>query len=899
MEDERKNPEQLLVAVNREEYEKHRGHLKIFFGYAAGVGKTYAMLQAAHAARQRGIDVAIGYVEPHARPQTSELLHGLEKIPNLVTEYNGITLREFDLDAAIKRKPTLILVDELAHTNAKGCRHVKRYQDVEELLKAGIDVYTTVNVQHIESLNDIVAAITGIMVRERVPDAVFDNASQVELIDIEPQELLERLQSGNVYKAEQAEKATENFFQIENLIALREIALRRCADRINTLSEEARIKSGGDYHTDEHILVCLSPAPSNMKIIRTAARMAKAFRGTFTALYVETSDFAVMDEENKKRLRSNMRLAEQLGAKVETVYGEDVPFQIAEFSRLSGISKIVIGRSNATKRFLFGKPALTEKLISQAPNMDVHIIPDSTSDMAYRAKRVRHKSEHILNAADTIKSIAMLMVSSIVGYGFWRLGMSESNIIMMYILGVLITSVITTHQVYSLVSSIISVFVFNFLFTEPRYTLLAYEKDYPVTFITMFVAAFLTGSLAIRLKRQAAQAAQAAFRTKILFDTNQLLEKAREKEQIITVTATQLMKLLNKNMVIYLADKGTLSAPKFFSADGGNMCEEYLSENEKAVAFWVLNNNKHAGATTDTLSDAKCLYLSIRTSSEVYGVIGIVIHEKPLDAFENSILLSILGECALALENEKNAREKEEAALLAQKEQLRANLLRSISHDLRTPLTSISGNASNLLSNEEKFDIETKKHLYADIYDDSMWLINLVENLLSVTKIEEGRLNIRLQAELLDEVITEALQHVSRKKNEHIITYKASDDFILIKADARMIMQVVINIVDNAIKYTQKESEIVITTKKMDNKAIVSIADNGPGIPDEMKTLVFDMFYSGAKNLADSRRSLGLGLSLCKSIIAAHGGELELTDNVPHGAVFTFSLPIEEVNLNE
>lgn len=876
-----------------------KGHLKIFFSYAAGAGKTYAMLQAAHVAKDRGIDVVAGYVETHGRPQTMESLHGLEQLSNFRTGYNGTSLREFDLDAALKRKPTLILVDELAHANPKGCRHAKRYQDVKELLKAGIDVYTTVNVQDIESLNDIVSAITGIKVSERVPDTVFDNASQVELIDIEPQELLERLQSENVLEERKSEKEIESFFQIENLIALRELALRRCADRINTLSEEARIKSGGDYHTDEHILVCLSPAPSNMKLIRTAARMAKAFRGNFTALYVETPDFAKMDEEDKKRLRNNMRLAEQLGAKVETIYGEDVPFQIAEFSRLSGISKLVIGRSTATKRFLLGKPTLTEKLISQAPNMDVHIIPDSTSDIAYRVKKARRKSEHILNVADIIKSIGMLVVSSVIGYGFWRLGMSESNIIMMYILGVLITSVITTHQVYSLVASIISVFVFNFLFTEPRYTLLAYEKDYPITFITMFIAAFLTGSLAVRLKRQAAQAAGAAFRTKILFDTNQLLERAKEKEQIITVTATQLIKLLNKDMIIYLADKETLSEPKVFATDGEKEKAEYLTEEEQSVALWVFHNNKHAGATTDTLSDAKCLYLSIRTSSEVYGVIGIVIPDKPLDAFENSILLSILGECALALENEKNAREKEEAALIAQKEKLRANLLRSISHDLRTPLTSISGNASNLMSNEERFDIETKKHLYADIYDDSMWLINLVENLLSVTKIEEGKLNIRLQAELLDEVITEALQHINRKKDEHKIIYKASEEFILVKVDARMIMQVIINIVDNAIKYTQRESEIVISVKKIQNKAIVCIADNGPGISDEMKPLVFEMFYSGAKSIADSRRSLGLGLCLCKSIITAHGGELELSDNIPHGAVFTFTLPIEEIDLHE
>lgn len=899
MDEKRRNPDQLLAAAAREEYEKHRGHLKIFFGYAAGVGKTYAMLQAAHAAKQRGIDVVAGYVEAHARPQTTELLHGLEQIPNLVTEYHGIELREFDLDAAIRRKPTLILVDELAHTNAKGCRHTKRYQDVEELLKAGIDVYTTVNVQHIESLNDMVAAITGIMVRERVPDTVFDNASQVELIDIEPQELLERIQSGNVYREEQAKRASKNFFQIENLIALREIALRRCADRINMLSEEARIKNGGDYHTGEHILVCLSPAPSNTKIIRTAARMAKAFRGTFTALYVETSDYSGMDEEDKKRLQSNIRLAEQMGARIETVYGEDVPFQIAEFSRLSGISKVVIGRSAAKKRSFFGKPSLTERLISHAPNMDIYIIPDSISDIAYRAKKVKRKTGRIFNVTDAAKSIGMLILSSLMGYGFWRMDMSESNIIMMYILGVLITSVITTHQIYGLISAVISVFVFNFLFTEPRYTFVAYETDYPVTFITMFVAAFLTGSLAIRLKRQAAQAAGAAFRTKVLFDTNQLLEKAKEQEQIITVTATQLIKLLKMDMLIYLADGDSLQAPRFFAADAEEMSQDYLSENEKAVAFWVFRNNKHAGATTDTLSDAKCLYLSIRTSSEVYGVIGIVMHERRLDAFEKSILLSILGECALALENEKNAREKEEAALVAQKEQLRANLLRSISHDLRTPLTSISGNASNLLVNEERFDKATKKQLYEDIYEDSMWLINLVENLLSVTKIEEGRLNIHLQAELLDEVVMEALQHISRKKTEHQITYHGADDFIFVKVDARMIMQVVINIVDNAIKYTQKGSEIILSAKKRGGYAVVSIADNGPGIADEMKPYVFDMFYSGAKDIADSRRSMGLGLSLCRSIITAHGGELELTDNTPSGAIFTFTLPVEEVDLHE
>lgn len=500
---------------------------------------------------------------------------------------------------------------------------------------------------------------------------------------------------------------------------------------------------------------------------------------------------------------------------------------------------------------------------------------------------------------DVVKSIAMILLSSAIGFLLWGLGISEANIIMVYILGVLFTAVITSHQIYSLISSVVSVILFNFLFIEPRFSLSAYDRDYPITFVIMFVAAFLTGSQAVRLKKQVKQSKQAEYRTKILFDTNHLLEQVKEREPIITAAATQLKKLLNRDLVVCLAEEAGLSKPKFFFADGNKEGDFIWTKQEEEAALWVLNHKKCAGVTTDTLPDVKCLYLSIRTSEDVYGVVGIVIRDNPLDSFEHNIVLSILGECALALENEKNVREKAEAALIAQKEQLRANLLRSISHDLRTPLTSISGNASNLLSNGEGFDEETKKQLYSDIYEDSMWLIDLVENLLSVTRLEEGNLNIHLSTELLDEVVAEALLHISRKKAEHKITVQVLDEFILVKVDAKLIMQVVINIVDNAIKYTQKGSEILITMEKQQDKAVVRIADNGNGIPEEEKMHVFDMFYSGAKSIADSRRSLGLGLSLCRSIISAHNGELELSDNVPNGAVFTFTLPLEEVNIHE
>lgn len=900
MEIPRQDPDQLLRAIQSDTASEKRGKLKIFFGYAAGVGKTYAMLQAAHQAMERGVTVIAGYIEPHSRPQTTALLNGLEQLPVKQVFYGEMTLREFDIDSALNRKPQLILVDELAHTNAKGSRHAKRYQDVQELLNAGIDVYTTVNVQHIESLNDTVASITGVLVRERIPDSVFDQADQVELVDIEPAELLERMASGNIYLEDQAKRAAVNFFTVENLTALREIALRRCADRVNLLTESARIQSRGDYHTDEHILVCLSSSPSNAKIIRTAARMARAFRGNFTALFVETSVTAEMNGNDNKRLRDNIRLAEQLGAHIETVYGEDVPYQIAEFARLSGVSKIVIGRSNATKRSIFSKPTLTERLISNAPNLDIHVIPDAGFEIAYQKRTNKMFHVSAIPIRDLAKSILVLLASTLVGYVFYTMGFSEANIVSVYIFGVLVISVITTSRFCGAVASIVSVLVFNFFFTVPRFTFRFSNPNYLVTFPIMFMVALLTGSLATRLKNNAKQSANAAYRTKILFETNQLLQKETDEQSVVKATAGQLLKLLHKDIVVYLSTGQELNSPSIFRAPNSSQCN-LVSENEKAVAAWVLRNNKHAGATTDTLSSAKCLYLAIRVNQQVYGVVGIAMNEVPLDFFENSVLLSILGECALALENIKNAREKEEAAILARNEQLRANLLRAISHDLRTPLTSISGNADNLLANYQKMDDDTRKRTFSDIYDDSMWLINLVENLLAITRIEGGQVQLTQSAELMDEVVSEALRHINRKSKEHIIQVTSSEDLILASIDAKLIVQVIINLLDNAIKYTPPGSVIEVHTEK--NKAsqqvVVSVSDDGPGIPDDQKPHIFDMFYSGANKIADSRRSLGLGLSLCKSIVTAHGGTIWVSDHDPKGTVFTFTLPAGEVELHE
>lgn len=534
-----------------------------------------------------------------------------------------------------------------------------------------------------------------------------------------------------------------------------------------------------------------------------------------------------------------------------------------------------------------------------ASNPDIHIISEHAGSEGYHRWLRKSFVSFRPEGREIAKSAGMLLLATAAGFFFRKLGYNNSNVIMMYILSVLLISVFTNHQLYSLASSAVSVIIFNFFFTEPRFTLVAYGREYPVTFVVMFVAAFLTGTLAAKLKNQAEQSAKSAYRMQILLDTNQLLEQTQEKNDIVTVTAEQLIKLLGREIIIYTAKEQELGEPQVFPVRERPFPEECCSANERAVAAWVYRNSSHAGATTDTLSHARCLYLCVRMNDHVYGVVGVAVGEKPLDAFESNVMLSILGECAMALENEKNRKEKEEAAVLAQKEQLRANLLRAISHDLRTPLTSISGNASNLMTNGARFDEPTKEQLYTDIYDDAMWLINLVENLLSVTRIEEGRMNLNISVELMEEIVTEALRHINREAARHHITVRSAEEFLLVRADARLIIQVIINIVDNAIKYTQEGSEICIGTERRGEQVVITISDDGPGIADEGKQHIFEMFYSGANPVADSRRSLGLGLSLCRSIVHAHGGEITVSDNKPRGVIFQFTLPAGEVELYE
>lgn len=642
----------------------------------------------------------------------------------------------------------------------------------------------------------------------------------------------------------------------------------------------------------EHILVCLSSAPSNTKIIQTAAAMARAFHASFSALYVKTPASEYMEAEDKNRLLANIHFAEKCGATIVTACGDDVPFQIAEYARLSGITKIVIGRSVVGKRRFFGRPTLTEKLISLAPNVDIHIIPDSDAAIA-KGKKTLFEKPHF---AKLLKGLAIstfvLLLSSLLGCLFSRLGFTDANIITVYILGVLLIAIFTESKICWVISSVASVLVFNFLFTEPRFTFRAYGSGYPVTFIIMLAASLIIGGTTEKLKTRERQATQTSYRTKILFDANQLIQKASDEQEVFQVTADHLRKLLSRNVIIF-----NESAEKI--CDSFTDTKDSPSKDYRQIVRLVINNNRKAGKGTGIYSDSSYVFLPICKNEKNYGAVGIFVGNNPIDSFDESIVVSVIGECAIAVDGIVNAKERERTAVLAKNEQLRANLLRSISHDLRTPLTSISGNASNLISNGNAFDDATKMQIYEDIYSDSLWLINLVENLLAVTRLEEGRMNINLTTELVRDVIDEALKHIYKKSDEQKISVIQQDDLLLAKMDARLIVQVLINLLDNAIKYTSSDSQITITAKKDGNMISVSVSDNGNGIADEQKSRVFDMFYTGTNKIADSRRSIGLGLSLCKSIINAHGGEITITDNNPHGAVFTFTLPIGEVEIHE
>ena len=646
---------------------------------------------------------------------------------------------------------------------------------------------------------------------------------------------------------------------------------------------------------EKRILVCLSSSSSNARVIHAAARIAEAFQGTLIALFVETPAYVQASDDDKKRLRSNMNLAEKLGARVDTVNGEDVSYQIAEYARLSDISCVVIGQTNTVGGLFRKRKSLTDRLVAYAPDLDCYIIPDYGTKVFF-AKRSRNKNDGNLLRNSAI-FLAALGLCTLVGLLFSNLGFTDANIIMVYLLGLLVVSIFTTHRAFSLVWAITSVLLFDLLFTTPRFTFYAYGTGYPVTFLVMTVAAFIISTLAIRLKQNASQSAKAAQRMSVVLDTDRLLSKAKTRDEIFSVLASQLSQLLKRSLVIYPSDGETLLNPNFYPAADDTV--PYRADNEKEAVEWTFRQHKRAGATTDTYPQSDYLYYSLRIQEHVYGVVGVAVHGSPLDASEQGVLASVVGECSLALENARNAKEKEESILLAENERLRANLLRAVSHDLRTPLTSIMGNADNLITSGDALDPATRSQVYHDIYDDAQWLTGMVENLLSASRMNEGKLNLNITTELVDDLVGEAVRHLGKRLDKYAFEWEKPDRLLFIRADGRLIIQVILNLLDNAMKYTQPGSHIWVSACGAEDGVHVRVEDDGPGIPDDQKQHIFDLFYTSGNPAGDNRRGLGVGLALCQSILKAHDGRIWVEDRYPQGVRFEFVVPEEEVTVDE
>ena len=627
--------------------EQKYGKLKIFFGYCAGVGKTYAMLNEAQQKSVHGVDVVIGYIEPHDRKETTDLMYGLEQIEKKKIIYKNRVFYEFNLDTALKRHPELILVDELAHTNVHGSRHKKRYSDIEELLRAGIDVYTTVNVQHLESLYDIVESITRIKVNERIPDHIFDDADDVKLVDIEIDDLINRLKEGKIYHQKQAQRALENFFIRDNLTALREIALRRCADRINLITAKQN-KS----FLKEHIMVCLGTSPTNQKVIRTAARMAQAFHADFTALYVETSQSKNMQKKQLNQLQSNLTLARHLKADIVSTYGDNIAYQISQYAKTSNVSKLVLGRSYQ-KPSLIKKGTIVDQLTKATPNLEIFIIPDTNSTAQKTHLNFKKLTEFSLR--ETLITLFILSITTLIAFGLYYFNLNITNIILLYVLASCINGMTTFYPIYNLIGTFISIILIDIFFIEPRFSLTVASREYPLMLLVMIIVSVSISTMGHRLKKENALASMHSYSMDILLQISQRLQVAKSYDDIMQETCYQLNKMLNRTIIFYPVKNKELQSPVIYGTNINSKIKSILtSYDELAVAKWVFINNKNAGATTNTLPKAKAWYLAIRKNNIVYAVVGIVIKEDDdLIPYEKTLLKAILNEIVLAIDSIK------------------------------------------------------------------------------------------------------------------------------------------------------------------------------------------------------------------------------------------------------
>ncbi len=857
------------------------------------------MLMEAHDMKKMGKDIVIGYIEPHARPETMELVNGIENIGVKTIDYKGITLKEFDLDKALVRKPNIILVDELAHTNVRTERHRKRWQDIEELLEAGVNVFTTLNVQHIESLNDIVESITHISVRETIPDKIFDDADKVELIDIEPDELLNRFSEGKVYSQEQTKKAFNNFFTKNNLFALREIALRRTADRVKYEVESVRLSKGQItvMPTSDVVLACISPSPSSTRVIRTATRMAEAHHSKWIALYVETTKSQNLSKEDKERLNANFNLAEQLGGEVVTVYSDNIIEQIIQYAKFRNVTKIIIGKNHKKPNNLFHFYArdIVDQLMESNSYIDVYVIPNSNFDKERKKDVKTNKFKFDVSRKEILISSLIMLVSTIISLVIDYIGFSEANVIMVFILGVIIVNMKTRGYILGFICSIISIFLFNFLFTEPRYSLEVYDKSYLVTFPIMIIVTFTIGTLTNKIQKEAYNSAQRENRTQILYRVSRKLLSATGTADVVGIGIKYLSRLLERTVICYLTQDNKLLTPFIYTSNKGEKDRTLLSKDEEAVAHWTFLNDKESGAGTNTFYGAKGYYMPLKSNGKILGVLGVSCISGKLKPEEKFIFETVASQIYIALDREILAETQKNSKLEIESERLRSNLLRSISHDLRSPLAGIKGAVSTIIETGNLISEKTRMELLEGVYDDTEWLIRLVENLLSMTRFDGGNMKVKKSLEIVEEVVYEAVQRTSKRLKNHKIKVSVPENVIMAPMDGSLIEQVLINLFDNALKFTPKESIIEVKVYENKENVVFKVIDNGIGINEEILPNIFDRFFTNGNKISDSSRGVGLGLAICKSIVEAHGGTISAKNQEGGGAIFRFDIPKEDI----
>ena len=861
-----------------------RGRLKIFFGYAAGVGKTFTMLEAARRQAASGVDVVVGYVEPHGRPETEALLQDLEQVPTRELHHHGIRLQDFNLEQALERRPQLILVDELAHSNPPDSRHPKRYGDVLELLDAGIDVYTTLNVQHLESLNDLISQITGVMVRETVPDAVFDEAAEVELVDLPPEELLQRFAEGKVYVPEQARRAMQSFFRRTNLTALREIALRRTADRVGEQGRSERLgeREPTRWGSNEHLLVCVVPRLTSARVIRAGRRLASALRARWSAVYVETPGTESLSPEAKEGLLRNLRLAERLGASTVMLHGDDVTAEILAWANRNDVTKIVLGQDQRPSWWHRLTGSQAERLLRASGDIDVYLTharkPEGGDHHRGRAPSPR------VGVAGWLWTGVALATSLAVATSFFWLGFQEANIIMVFL-----PAVVFAAMRYGLpaggVAAVASVLAFDFFFTPPYLTFVTHDVEYGVTFLVMLVVAAILAALATRLRRQAERAREQQQLSEALYRLTDALAERGSPRRLAELSERRLGRLLDAEVGIFLPDGNGLLRPLL---GGANFAAR---PHEVAVAQWVLEHAQVAGRHSDNLPQAEARYLPLIGSGRTVGVIGIRPNDPdPLAEPERGALLqTCLGQIGSAIARESLAEEARQATLAAETERMRSALLATVSHDLRTPLTAMAGAASTL-SQPGEVPAPLRRELATMIEQESRRMARLVENLLAMSRLEQREVTRQLEWLPLEEVVGSALNRAEGILSGRPVAVRLAPEPPLMAVDGVLIEQLLLNLLENAARYTPAGSAIEIDSRRDGDFVVVSVRDHGPGVNAADAERIFEKFVRGV-GAASAGRGSGLGLAICKAIVEVHGGRIWV-DNAPDGgARFQFSLP--------